>query len=167
MAVLHNDARNLRLFIEWVDREVPPIVPGTAAPPEESVRALGTAGVEFYDRRDKSFWPFIRLPVVYYAGTDGPSLVESIRNLCAQAVPGFAFRTGISNEFMLQLGREGKGFAVEVGIDLNAYLLETSGIPGEPGRELALFRYNTNTAELVKFADQVKQELARLPPLRK
>src|SRR5689334_17686229 len=168
MAVLHNDAKNLRLFVELVDREVPPLVPGQPPVPAELIRVLGTTGVEFYDRRDKSFWPFIRLPVIYFGGKDGPELVSSIRDLCSMKVEGFAFRTGTQGELALQVGRQqGGGFIVEVGIDLATYLLETSGLQGEPGRELALFRFTTSTSELVIFADQVKQELDKLPPIRK
>ena len=168
MAVLHNDAKNLRLFVELVDREVPPLVPGQPPVPAELIRVLGTTGVEFYDRRDKSFWPFIRLPVIYFGGKDGPELISSIRDLCSMKVEGFAFRTGTQGELALQVGRQqGGGFIVEVGIDLATYLLETSGLQGEPGRELALFRFTTSTSELVIFADQVKQELDKLPPIRK
>jgi hypothetical protein len=123
--------------------------------------------VEFYDRRDKSFWPFIRLPVIYFGGRDGPALVDSIRELCALKREGFAFRTGAQDELTFQIGRQqGGGFIVEVGIDLAPYLHETSGLQGEPGRELSLWRFTTSTAELVRFADQVKQELEKLPPLR-
>ena len=115
MAVLHNDAKNLRLFIELVDREVPPVVPGQPPPAADQVRVLGTGGVEFYDRRDKSFWPFIRLPVVYFGGRDGPALVESIRDLCAGGKEGFAFRTGAQEELTFQIGRQqGGGYVVEV-----------------------------------------------------
>lgn len=165
MAVLHNDARNLRLLLELVDREVPPAVPGQPPPPVEALRVIGTAGVEFYDRRDRSFWPFLRLPVLHLGGGDGPELVRMLRELCSLKVPGFAFRTGELGELALQVGRqEGGGLVVEVGIDLAAYLRETSGMVGEPGRELSLFRFTTGTAELVVFADQLRQELDRLPP---
>jgi hypothetical protein len=168
MAVLHNEAKTLRLFIELVDREVPAVVPGQPAPPAEQIRVLGTAGVEFYDRRDQSFWPFLRLPVLYLGGQDGPELVASIRDLCSLKVEGFAFRTGNQGELGVQLGRQPGGeLVVEVGIDLAPYLLETAGRQGEPGRELAMFRFNTQTAELVRFADQVKQELEKLPPVRR
>ncbi|MFZ5471181.1 MAG: hypothetical protein ACOZIN_17300 [Myxococcota bacterium] len=173
MAVLHNDAKNLRLFVELVDREVPAVVPGQPAPAASQVRVLGTAGVEFFDRRDQSFWPFIRLPVVYFGGDDGPSLVRSLRDVCSLKTPGFVFRSGAQDELAvhvspLPLGEgkgEGRGFLIEVGIDLAAYLFETSGLSGEPGRELALFRFSASTAELVRFADQLKQELQQLPPL--
>ena len=168
MAVLHNDAKNLRLFLELVDREVPPVVPGQPAPTAQSVRVLGTAGVEFYDRRDKSFWPFLRLPVLYLSGTDGHALIHSLKELCSLKTQGFAFQTGAQNDVAVQIGRqEGGGFSVEVGIDLATYLLETSGKQGEPGRELALFRFGTSTAELVVFADQLKHELEQLPPLKR
>jgi len=167
MAVLHNEPRTLRLALELVDREVPPIVPGAPPVPREAVRVLGSAGVEFLDRRDQGFWPILRLPVVYLGGEDAPSLVRSIRDLCSLKSDGFSFRTGAQKEFGFQIGRQkGGGFIVEVGIDLSAFLFETAGVLGEPGRELALFRFTTSTSELVVFADQVKQELERLPPLR-
>lgn len=167
MAVLHNDAKTLRLFIEFVDREVPALVPGQPPVPADSIRVLGTAGVEFYDRRDESYWPFIRLPVIYYGGGDASALIQSIRDLCSLTVPGFVFRTGTQNDLAVQIARvEAGGFVVEVGIDLATYLLETSGLQGAPGQELALFRFTTSTSELVVFADQVKQELTRLPPPR-
>jgi hypothetical protein len=167
MAVLHNNAKNLRFFLEVVDREVLPPIPGQPSPRADAARILGTTGVEFYDRRDKGFWPFVRLPVLYLAGTDGHALIHSLRDLCSQKVPGFAFRTGTAQEVAIQVGQVENGrFLVEVGIDLAAYLLETSGTQGEAGQELALFRFHTHTAELVLFADQVKQELERLPPVR-
>ena len=165
MAVLHNDGKNLRFFLELVDREVFPIVPGQPRPPPDAARVLGTVGVEFYDRRDASFWPFIRLPVIYIGGTDGEELVASIRKLCSLQTAGVSYRGGAQGELALQIGRQGDGaLLVEVGMDLASYLLETSGRVSEPGKELALFRYHTTTAEVVVFADQIKQELERLPP---
>lgn len=167
MALLHNDAKNLRFFLSLVDREVLPIIPGQPPVPANAARILGTTGVEYLDRRDTEFWPLLRLPVLYLGGTDGADLVSSVRDLCALKVPGFAFRTGSHDDLVLQLARqEGGGFVVEAGIDLASYLFETSGLQGEPGRELALFRFTTSTSELVIFADQIKGELAALPPQR-
>jgi len=101
--------------------------------------------------------------VIYLAGGDGPVLVESVRDVCALKRPGFAFRTGAQDELALQLAKQdGGGYVIEVGIDLAAYLHETSGLQGDPGRELALFRFTTGITELVLFADQVKTELAAL-----
>lgn len=166
MAVLPNETKNLRFFLDLVDREVLPLIPGRPPPSSDDARLLGTTGVEFFDRRDQAFWPFIRLPVIYLNGTDGTALVSSIRDLCAMKTPGFVFRAGVQGELALQLARHAKGFIIEVGLDLAAYLLETSGVQGEIGRELALFRFHTTTAELVKFADSLKQDLEKLPPPR-
>ncbi len=168
MAVLHSDAKTLRFFFELVDREVPPAMPGQAPPPVEAMRVIGTAGVEFFDRRDDQFWPFIRLPVIRCATADGHDLIHSLKDLCSAKVPGFVFRTGEQNELALQLARqEGGGFVAEVGIDLASFLLEVSRVQLEPGRELAMFRFTTSTAEVVRFADQLKQELERLPQPRR
>lgn len=168
MAVLHNSAKSLRFSLELVDREVPPVVPGQPPLPAEAIRVLGSVGMEYYDRRDASFWPFLRLPVIYYGGNDAAELVASIRDLCSLKVPGFAFRTGTTQDVAVQIGRqEDGGFIVEVGIDLASYLLETTGTQGDPGRELAMFRFITTTSELVKFADQIKQEIERLPPIKR
>jgi len=164
MSFLHNEIKSLRYVLEVVDRETLPPVPGQKPPPKDALRVLGTTAMEFFDRRDQSFWPFLRLPVLYLAGPDAEALINGIRELCALKRPGVAFRTGAQDELALQLARqEGGGFIVEVGIDLAAYLVETSGLQGESGRELALFRFTTSTSELVRFADQLKQELAALP----
>jgi hypothetical protein len=164
MAVLHNDAKTLRFVLELVDRETLPVVPGQPPPAVESLRVLGSSGVEYMDRRDQAYWPFLRVPVLYLAGGDASTLVGAIRSLCALERPGFGFRTGAQDELALQVARqEGGGFVVEVGIDLAVYLFETSGLQGDPGRELALFRFTTSTSELVIFADQIKRELAELP----
>jgi hypothetical protein len=164
MAVLHNESRTLRLAVELVDREVPPVIPGQPPVGGDAIRVLGSAGMEFYDRRDSSYWPIIRLPVVYYEGTDPAQLVGSIRDLCSLKIPGFAFRTGSSQELAIQVGGQDGRWIVEVGLDLATFVLETAGTPGEAGRELAMFRFVTTTAELVRFADELKQEIGRLPP---
>src|SRR5215469_1577804 len=109
MAVLHNEGKNLRFFLELVDREVLPLIPGQPKPPADSARLLGTAGVAFYDRRDRSFWPFIRLPVIYFGGSDGEELIRSIRQVCSLQSSGFAFRAGAQGELALQIGRQENG----------------------------------------------------------
>src|SRR5579872_2686589 len=135
MAVLHNDAKNLRLALGVVERETLPVVPGQPPPAVESLRLLATAAVEWFDRRDTSFWPFIRLPVLYLAGGDPGAIAEGLRDVCALKRPGVGFRLGARDELAVQIARQdGGGFIVEVGIDLAAYLAETSGLQGEPGR---------------------------------
>ena len=153
MAVLHNESRTLRLALQLADRV-------TLGPP----RVLGSAGVECLDRRDGEFWPLVLLPVVYFAPGDLPELVASIRSLCALTSPGFGFRSDGEGDLALQISRQEGAMNVEAGFDLARVLAETAGRPGVPGKELALFRFQTNTAELVQFADQVRRELGELRP---
>lgn len=161
MAELDNDTYTLRLQLALADRE---LVPGaTDKTPAEAFRVLGTAAVEFFDRRDKEFWPFLRLPSLYLAGEDAPALIEALRDLCAMKRDSFLLRTGDRGELAVGVARGGGGFDVEVGVDLAPILAQVSGTPGEPGHQLAMFRFTTGTAQVVVFADQLKQELERLP----
>lgn len=156
MAVLHNEARTLRLSLLLADR-------ATFGPS----RVLASAGVECFDRRDGEFWPLVRLPVVYFGPADLPAVVESIRTLCAHESPGFGLRSEGDGDLALQLSRQEGALTVEAGFDLARVLAETAGRPGVPGSELALFRFQTATAELVQFADQLRRELEELRPVGK
>ncbi|MHB8874559.1 MAG: hypothetical protein ACYC8T_12800 [Myxococcaceae bacterium] len=157
MAVLHNEALTLRLAVQLADREA--LSPG---------RVIASVGVECLDRRDDEFWPLVRLPVVYFAAGDLPLLVGSIRRLCALEIPGVGLRSDGQGDLVLQLARqEGGGVVVEAGFDLAPVLAETAGRPGEPGRELVLFRFQTTTGGLVQFADAIRSELDGLRPPRK
>jgi hypothetical protein len=155
MAHLHNEAKTLRLTLQLADR-------ATLGP----ARVLGSAGIESLDRRDGEYWPLVRLPVVYFAPDDLPAVVESIRTLCANQSPGFGFRSDGDGDLALQLSRQGGALFVEAGFDLARVLAESAGRPGVPGTELALFRFQTATAELVQFADQLRRELEELRPAR-
>ena len=147
MPALHNPNRTLRFCLDVAD----------FSSREHSF--VCTAAVEFFDRRDDGFWPFLRLPVLSVTRDDALGLVEAIRGVCSRARPGFSLRTGALNELSLQLGREGEAFAVEVGVDLAPYLLETSGIRSQMGTELSLFRFGTTLTELVVFADAIASSL--------
>src|SRR5260370_34724274 len=153
MAVLHNEGKNLRFFLELVDREVFPIVPGQPRPPPNAARVLGTVGVEFYDRRDQSYWPFIRLPVIYIGGTEGEELIDSIRKVCSLQSTGFAFRGGSQGELALQIGRQDDGgLLAEGGLDPASHRLPAPGTAPAPAKELALSRFTTATGRRVIVA---------------
>lgn len=121
-----------------------------------------TAAVEFFDRRDKEFWPIVRLPVVRMSQPDAHALVDALKAVCSQQRPGFSLRTGATEELQLQIGRDNEGVAIEVGVDLSAYLVETSGVRSEPGKELALFRFSADFADLVIFGKAITDRLLQL-----
>jgi len=87
MAVLPNDAGSMRLAVGLVDREAPVGggLPALAGVP--SGRILCTAAVEHFDRRDREWWPFVRLPALHLGGQAAHALVEGARQLLAGSSP--------------------------------------------------------------------------------
>ena len=137
MSALTNDAATLRF---------------TLTPASD---ALASAAIEFFDARDKSFWPLVQLPVLHVSA-------EAIGALCRMTAPllegktdSFAWRGGHGEELALSVARspeEESRWVVEVGIDLSAYLRETARLFIAPKRELALFRFHTTAAQLAQFS---------------
>ena len=163
MATLSNDAGSVRLALALVDREarVPgglPVFQGVAAG-----RLLGTAAVEHFDRRDREWWPFVRLPALYLPGEAVGSLVAGAREVLAGGAPGFAWQPGTGVPLAIQLGAtEGPpGILVEVGLDLGPWLADVAG--GRAGSEACLFRFAATRAELVRFADALAGEAREVP----
>ncbi|MFL5320611.1 MAG: hypothetical protein ACJ790_13200 [Myxococcaceae bacterium] len=162
MALLHNTNQSLRFLLQLVDRERPSRGPTAVS---SAHRILGTAAIEFFDRRDREFIPMLQLPVLHVAAQDAEAFATALRELTSGTRGGFSFRTGAMEELTLQIGREASGaFVVEVGVDLGAWLKETSGAAHAPGKELALFRFEAPMAELVLFAASLYEELQKLPP---
>ncbi len=163
MAVLPNDAGSLRLALTLVDREARvrgglPVFQGVA-----SGRLLGTAAVEHFDRRDREWWPFVRLPALYLPAEAVGALVEGAREVLAGGAPGFAWQPGPGVPLAIQLGAtEGPpGILVEVGLELGPWLADMVG--GQAGGEACLFRFATARAELVRFADALAGEAREVP----
>jgi len=162
MAALTNDTSSMRLAVALVDREASPR--GLALADAPAGRFLCTAAVEHFDRRDREWWPFVRLPALYLAPSAIDALVEGAREVLRGAAPGFSWRPGQGVPIALQLGAaEGvPGILVEVGMDLGPWLAEMVG--GAPGGEACLFRFAAARAELVRFADALAAEAREAPP---
>jgi hypothetical protein len=162
MAALQNDAGSMRLAVALVDREGPQRG-GLPLADLPSGRFLCTAAVEHFDRRDREWWPFVRLPALYLAPGAVDALVEGARELLQGAAPGFAWSPGPGVPIALQLGAaEGTpGVLVEVGIDLGPWLAEM--VDGSPGSEACLFRFAATRADLVRFADALAAEARAVP----
>jgi len=164
MAHLPNDAGSMRLAVTLVDREAP--VRG-GLPAFQGVpggRLLGTAAVEHFDRRDREWWPFVRLPALYVAAEALEGLVAGIRDLLAGGTPAYAWQPGVGVPLALQLSiADGPpGVLVEVGLDLGPWLAEM--VAGTAGSEACLFRFATGRAELVRFADALATEARQVAP---
>jgi hypothetical protein len=120
---------------------------------------LAVAAVEWLDRRDSEWWPFVQLPPLWVDEAALESLGEGVRELLQGALPGFSWQAGPSLGLQLALA-EGAA-VVELGVDLGPFLSDASGRPGGGG-EAALFRFGAPLAELVRFGGEVEAELAAL-----
>jgi len=145
-----------------------PIVTGGRPGPS---RVLATAGVEYLDRTDREFWPYVRFGVLWLGPGDADGLIEGVSRLIRDEVPGFAFRSSGSSELGVQIsklpGAAGAPaaqdtYAVEVGLDLAPLLTETAGGPHAPGEALSLFRFVTSRPQLVAFGQALKDEFQAL-----
>jgi hypothetical protein len=147
MAALENDAASMRIALRLTAQEQP----GAA-------RFLAGLSVEHFDRRDREWWPFVRLAAVPVSREGLEGLLAGTRDLLAGAVPGFAWRSGEGGPVALQLGAAAgtPGILVEVGVDLGPWLADLAG--GEPGSEACLFRFAATRAGLVRFADALAAE---------
>jgi hypothetical protein len=162
MAELRNDSGALRFTVELVSRENPPrSLPGPGAAGGDA-SILATAGLEYLDRRDGEWWPFVRLPVLHLPLPAVEGLASQLAELLRGATSGFAWRPADDAPAGLQVGAAPGGAVAEVGFDLGAFLEESAGVPRRPDAELALFRFRCAQADLVRFSDALTRELEAL-----
>jgi hypothetical protein len=146
MPHLLSESGAMRLLVDLVTRA-------------EGGRVVATTAVEWIDRRDGEWWPFVRLPVLHLgAGTD-EALVAGLRDVLQGVAPGFSWAAGEGAALGLQIGATDKGAIVEIGIDLGAFLAESAGTTVPRGDELALFRFSANRADLVRFAGELEAQV--------
>jgi hypothetical protein len=162
MAELRNDSGALRFAVDLVRLEASPqAFPGTGAKGAEPF-VVGSAGLEYLDRRDGEWWPFVRLPVLHLPVRALEGLTSQLAELLRGGSAGFAWRPGDDAAAGLQLGAAPGGALAEVGLDLGAFLAEFAGVPRRPDTELALFRFRCAQADLVRFSDALARELEAL-----
>ncbi len=181
MAALCNARGSLRFSLELAALETPElprrselsdpaaeklrlrILGEASAPP----RVLGRVSVDFFDRRDESFWPFVRQAVLWLGPSDATDLGEGLGRLLRDEVPGFSFQSA-GKELALQCLRleaasaAATVYAIEVGIDLARPLDEASGPGHLAGEALSLFRFSAGRPQMVAFAQSLREELAAL-----
>ncbi|MHB8417810.1 MAG: hypothetical protein ACYDCL_07025 [Myxococcales bacterium] len=177
MAVLANLRSSLRFSIELAALESGLAPPREGAPPRAGLpivpersaapRLLAAVSMDFFDQRDREFWPFVRQAVLWLGPGDADELVRGLTELLRDEVRGFAFRSG-GGELGLQIGKvEGAtlaatAYAVEVGLDLAAVLDEAAGSGHEAGEALSLFRFATGRPQLVAFGQALRDDLIAL-----
>jgi hypothetical protein len=156
---LASDSGAVRLSVDLLQREGARPPPGA---PAGEVRLLSTAAVEWFDRRDGEWWPFVRLPPLHLDAAVVEALVAGARDVLQGAAPGFSWQSGEAALLGVQLGATDRGAVVEVGVDLGPFLADVSGAASGAGGELALFRFPALSADLVRFAGALEAQLRDL-----
>ncbi len=166
MAALSNPTQSLRLRLTLADQET--LSSSALQLPAVRVarKLVAQAAIEHFDKADATWWPFVRLVVYRLTVGEAQELVAAVERLIRAESRGFAFRSQVSTELGLQLGRgeqeQADSFVVEAGVDLQGLLGRLSGARRGEGEDLALFRFGTTLAELVSFASELKEELREL-----
>jgi len=154
VATLENDSGAMRLSLRILAAPPAPGAPG----PGEAGPALAVVAVEHLDRRDREWWPFVRLPAIHLGSAAVEGLVAALREILSGASPGFAWQSSERGPLALQLGRGPEaGALVEVAIDLGPWLADVAAV--QPGSEACLFRFAAGRAGLVRFADGLAAEM--------
>ncbi|HUB06005.1 MAG TPA: hypothetical protein VMB50_03345 [Myxococcales bacterium] len=176
MATLGNLRNSLRFSLELAALEsgVAPPREGSPRPglsivgaPASVPRLLASVSMDFFDKKDREFWPFVRQAVLWLGPGDADDLVGGLEKLLRDELAGFAFRSG-SGELGLQLGKvqaetaAATTYAVEIGLDLATVLDEAAGTGHEAGDALSLFRFATGRPQLVAFGQALRDELLAL-----
>lgn len=190
MASLANSRSSLRFSLELAALEsgMQPPARGDEGPlrilpekPAVAPRLLASVSMDFYDQRDREFWPFVRQAVLWLGPGDVDDVVRGLEGVLRDEVAGFAFRSG-GGELGIQVGRaapqpqpssspgggdpasphQKDAFAVEVGLDLATVLDEAAGAGHGAGEQLSLFRFVTGRAQLVSFGQALRDELFAL-----
>lgn len=160
MAVLLNQASNLRLRLE---------VTGRASDGVRSPAALrGEAAVERYRHRpttgEHGFVPLLRLPEVTLLDLDLIHFLEQLEGLLETAQPGSAaLESTAGAPLAVRLSGGPEAYQVEAGLDLRSLLEPVGGQSGEPGADVALFRFFANARAAVAFCASLLEEFARFP----
>jgi hypothetical protein len=160
VAVLLNQASNLRFRLELSARSSD----GVRSP----AALQAQAAVERYRHRpttgEHGFVPLLRLPQVTVLDLD---LIRFLQELEALLEPGgrggAALEPSADAALALRVTGGPDVYQVEAGLDLRSLLEPVGGQSGEPGSDVALFRFFANARAVVAFCSGLLEDFARFP----
>ena len=160
MAVLLNQASNLRFRLEVTRR----ISEGVQTPAALEVEVA----VDRYRHRpttgEHAFVPLLRLPQVSLLDLDLIRFLENLEALLEAGQPGgAALEPSAEAALALRVTGGPDAYQVEAGLDLRNLLEPVGGQSGEPGSDVALFRFFANGRAVVAFCAGLLDEFARFP----
>jgi hypothetical protein len=160
VAVLLNQASNLRLRLE---------LSGRSSDGVRSPAALqAEAAVERYRHRpttgEHAFVPLLRLPEVTLLDLDLIQFLEQLEALLeAGRSGGAALEPSGGAALAVRVTGGPEAYQIEAGLDLRSLLEPVGGQSGEPGSDVALFRFFANGRAVVGFCASLLEEFARFP----
>ena len=160
MAVLLNQASNLRFRLELSSR---------ASDGVHSPAALrAEAAMERYRHRpttgEHAFVTLLRLPEVTLLDLDLIHFVEQLEAMLESGQAGAAaLEPSTAGALALRISGGPEAWQVEAGLDLRSLLEPVGGQSGEPGSDVALFRFFANGRAVVAFCAALLDEFARFP----
>jgi hypothetical protein len=160
VAVLLNQASNLRFRLELSSRASD----GVRSP--AALRA--EAAMERYRHRpttgEHAFVPLLRLAEVTVLDLDLIQFLEQLEAVLESGQPGSAAlepSTGAALALRISGGPE--AYQIEAGLDLRGVLEPVGGQSGDPGSDVALFRFFANGRAVVAFCAGLLDDFARFP----
>ena len=160
MAVLLNQASNLRFRLEVSARSSDGVRSPAALQAE--------AAVERYRHRpttgEHAFVPVLRLPLVTVLDLDLIRFLEQLEAALQAGGPGgAALEPSAEAALALRVTGGPDTYQVEAGLDLRSLLEPVGGQSGEPGSDVALFRFFATGRAVVAFCAGLLEEFARFP----
>ncbi|HKC58820.1 MAG TPA: hypothetical protein VKB92_01935 [Myxococcales bacterium] len=160
MAVLLNQASNLRFRLELSSRSSD----GVRSP----AALLAEVAVERYRHRpttgEHAFVTLLRLPQVTLLDLELIQFLEQLEALLEAGQPGgAALEPTAGSALALRVTGGPEAYQIEAGLDLRSLLEAVGGQAGEPGSDVALFRFFANGRAVVAFCAALLEEFARFP----
>jgi len=160
VAVLLNQASNLRFRLELSSRSSD----GVRSP----AALLAEVAVERYRHRpttgEHAFVTLLRLPQVTLLDLELIQFLEQLEALLEAGQPGgAALEPTAGSALALRVTGGPEAYQIEAGLDLRSLLEAVGGQAGEPGSDVALFRFFANGRAVVAFCAALLEEFARFP----
>jgi len=160
VAVLLNQASNLRFRLELTARSSDGVRSPAALQAEvamERYRHRPTTG-------EHAFVTLLRLPEVTLLDLDLIRFLEDLEALLqAGGSGGASLEPTAGGMLALRLTGGPEAYEIEAGLDLRSLLEPVGGLSGEPGSDVALFRFFANARAVVAFCAALLEEFARFP----
>ncbi len=159
MAVLQNQASNLRVRIELLER----LSDGTRSPAALAMEVV----VERYQPEGHKFEPLLSVPKATLLDMDLIQFLQALEELLDGRgrgdPPSAALEASVDPAIGLRLVGGPEAYLVELGVDLLNVLRPVAGMSSERGSDLVLYRFAANQRAALAFCAGLLAEFEKFP----